>query len=142
MLLARLFRALIRKGAITVIDPQGMWHICDSGVPGPRATIRIHDNATARRLILNPTLEAGEAYMDGTLTIESGTLYDFLDACTANLHHLFDLPLYSAFDRASRVLRGLAQINPVGRSKRNVAQHYDLSGKLYDLFLDTDRQYS
>ncbi|WP_204327859.1 SAM-dependent methyltransferase, partial [Proteus mirabilis] len=28
------------------------------------------------------------------------------------------------------------------RSKRNVAHHYDLSGKLYDLFLDTDRQYS
>ena len=142
MLLARLFRAFIRKGAITMIDPQGMWHICDSGVPGPGATIRIHDNATAGRLILNPTLEAGEAYMDGTPTIKSGTLYDLLDACTANLHHLFDLPLYSAFDRASRVLRGLAQINPVGRSKRNVAHHYDLSGKLYDLFLDTDRQYS
>ena len=28
------------------------------------------------------------------------------------------------------------------RSKRNVAHHYDLSDRLYDLFLDADRQYS
>ncbi|MBC8037824.1 MAG: class I SAM-dependent methyltransferase, partial [Rhizobiales bacterium] len=32
--------------------------------------------------------------------------------------------------------------NPVGKAKANVAHHYDLSGQLYDLFLDRDRQYS
>jgi len=32
--------------------------------------------------------------------------------------------------------------NPIGRSRRNVAHHYDLSTELYDLFLDKDRQYS
>jgi cyclopropane-fatty-acyl-phospholipid synthase len=34
------------------------------------------------------------------------------------------------------------QYNPVGKAKSNVAHHYDLSGSLYDLFLDRDRQYS
>src|SRR5690606_29637441 len=31
---------------------------------------------------------------------------------------------------------------PASRSQRNVAHHYDLSDRLYDLFLDRDRQYS
>lgn len=142
MLLARLFRAFIRKGAVTVIDPRGTRHVCDSGVPGPHATIRIRDAATSRAIIIHPTLEAGEAYMDGRLTIEDGTLYDFLDVCTANLHHLTALPFYGQIDGLFRLLRAAAQVNPVGRSRRNVAHHYDLSGRLYDLFLDEDRQYS
>ncbi len=142
MLLARLFRAFVRRGAVTVIDPRGRRHVCDSGVPGPRAAIRIHDAATARRIITNPTLEVGEAYMDGRLTIEEGSLYSFLDVCTANLHHLLALPFYAQIEGTFRVLRRIAQFNPVDRSRRNVAHHYDLSGRLYDLFLDADRQYS
>ena len=39
-------------------------------------------------------------------------------------------------------MRRLAQHNPIGRAQQNVAHHYDLSGALYDLFLDEDRQYS
>ena len=38
--------------------------------------------------------------------------------------------------------RRLAQFNPAGRARRNVAHHYDLNGRLYSLFLDRDRQYS
>jgi cyclopropane-fatty-acyl-phospholipid synthase len=41
-----------------------------------------------------------------------------------------------------RLLRTLHTYNPIGRAQRNVAHHYDLSGTLYDLFLDADRQYS
>ncbi len=32
--------------------------------------------------------------------------------------------------------------NDANRSRRNVAHHYDLDGRLYALFLDSDRQYS
>src|SRR3546814_14128257 len=48
-----------------------------------------------------------------------------------------------------RIMRGIEnllstvrQVNPAGRSRRHVAHHYDLSDRLYDLFLDRDRQYS
>src|SRR3546814_13414976 len=41
-----------------------------------------------------------------------------------------------------RWLSGLTQLNDAVRSKKNVAHHYDLSDRLYDLFLDADRQYS
>jgi cyclopropane-fatty-acyl-phospholipid synthase len=39
-------------------------------------------------------------------------------------------------------IKRLDQYNPVHKAKKNVAHHYDLSGTLYDLFLDRDRQYS
>ena len=39
-------------------------------------------------------------------------------------------------------MKRIDQYNPVGKAKKNVAHHYDLSGALYDLFLDRDRQYS
>jgi cyclopropane-fatty-acyl-phospholipid synthase len=45
-------------------------------------------------------------------------------------------------DRFGRWMRWLQQYNPRSRSRRNVAHHYDLSDRLYDLFLDRDRQYS
>lgn len=141
MLLAHVLKALVQEGSITVIDAEGHRHVCTGG-PGPKVTIRVHDRATHRRILLNPSLAVGEAYMDGTLTIEDGTLYDFLNICTANLANLYTLPYYRLINAVGQVGRLLTQINPVGRAQRNVAHHYDLSGKLYDLFLDSDRQYS
>ena len=40
------------------------------------------------------------------------------------------------------VLRRIDRINWQAKSRRNVAHHYDLGDRLYDLFLDADRQYS
>ena len=36
----------------------------------------------------------------------------------------------------------LGQFNQAAKARRNVAHHYDLDDRLYDLFLDADRQYS
>jgi cyclopropane-fatty-acyl-phospholipid synthase len=52
------------------------------------------------------------------------------------------MPLARAFSRVGMLTRHRQQANGLRRSRRNVAHHYDLSGKLYDLFLDKDRQYS
>ena len=45
-------------------------------------------------------------------------------------------------NRVRQLTRRVHQYNPVPRSRRNVAHHYDLSDQLYELFLDRDRQYS
>jgi cyclopropane-fatty-acyl-phospholipid synthase len=113
-----------------------------SGAPGPEVTIRLHNRALNRKLFFNPRLYAGEAYMDGALTVEGGTIYDFLDLVSWNMEraprHPFR-PIYAGF---GKFLRGLQQYNPIHRSRANVAHHYDLSERLYELFLDKDRQYS
>jgi cyclopropane-fatty-acyl-phospholipid synthase len=104
--------------------------------------VRLHDKALHYRLALNPYLYLGEAYMDGTLTIEQGSLYDFLSICAINVDRAFEQPLKRVLSAAAKVLRHLHQHNPTRLARAHVAHHYDLSDRLYDLFLDSDRQYS
>jgi len=137
-----ILRSLIREGSLTILDPKGgRKHYGDgSGIP---IIVKIHDRATAWRLLLDPQLEAGEAYMEGCLTIEEGSLYDFLELLFRSMGLK---PLVYPLCRVTESLRGLMrrfdQFNPISRSRRNIEHHYDLSGMLYDQFLDTDRQYS
>jgi len=80
--------------------------------------------------------------MDGTLTIDEGTLFDLVDLLAANLARLPEGFLECLLSGSAGVLRRTHQYNPVSRARRNAAHHYDLSDKLYELFLDQDRQYS
>jgi cyclopropane-fatty-acyl-phospholipid synthase len=105
----------------------------------PHCTVRLHARHLDYTLALNPELSIAEAYMNGLLTIEEGTLYDGLGIAARNFRHFERMRWFSL---VSSVMRRLKQYNPIDRARRNVAHHYDLSGQLYDLFLDSDRQYS
>ena len=141
MLLAPVLARFIRVGRLVVIDAAGRRHVFE-GAPGPAATVRLRDPVLHWKLLLRPRLYVPEAYMDGRLTIEDGTLYDFIEVMAAN----DEAPLSSWAVRLGRagafLLRRLHQYNPVSRARRNAAHHYDLSDQLYELFLDRDRQYS
>jgi cyclopropane-fatty-acyl-phospholipid synthase len=141
MMLSRFLRAVIKSGDLCLLDHKGRdWRFGDG--TAPHVSVQIHDRATQWQLILNPQLSVGEAYMRGTLTIERGTLYDFLDLAARNLEYVQAHPVQAIYGAISRALRRLQQHNPIGKAQRNVAHHYDLSDDLYDLFLDEDRQYS
>jgi cyclopropane-fatty-acyl-phospholipid synthase len=141
MLFWEFARRVLTSGRLAIIDADGCRHVA-GGTEGPRATIRLHDRALHRRLALNPFLHIGEAYMEGTLSVEEGSLYDFMDICAVNSHRAFAHPFGRALNFGHSLLRRLHQHNPVRRAQANVAHHYDLSDQLYDLFLDRDRQYS
>jgi cyclopropane-fatty-acyl-phospholipid synthase len=137
-----ILRRLITIGRLTVIWPNGARTIY-AGEDGPAASLRLRDKRTIRRLVLNPALEAGEAYMAGSVDVEEGSIYDLLDLVLLNLQRNPGChPLLRGREWLAAVGRRLAQYNPAGRSRRNVAHHYDLNGRLYSLFLDRDRQYS
>jgi cyclopropane-fatty-acyl-phospholipid synthase len=141
MLFVDLLRRLIRQGQLTLIDADGRRH--DIGrPPGRAATIRIHDRRLYKALFLRPRFTIGQAFMDGTLTVEDGTIYDFLMLAMANIEAAPPSPLSPLWTGPGKIIRRLHQHNPLSRARRNVAHHYDLSGELYDLFLDSDRQYS
>jgi cyclopropane-fatty-acyl-phospholipid synthase len=131
---------LVEHGTLTFIWPDGKQYVFGAG--GPRATARLHGWWTPWTVGLRPELAFGEAYMDGRLTVEEGTIADVLEILISNMGTR-DLP---ANMRAWRLLRHLyrsiSQFNPATRARKNVAHHYDLSAALYDLFLDADRQYS
>jgi cyclopropane-fatty-acyl-phospholipid synthase len=141
MLLSHLLHHVVRRGSLRVIDAGGAMHTF-SGDPGPQITIRLHTRALEWQLFLHPRLKLGEAFMNGTLTVEDASIYDFLDLMASNMAVApanVLTPLYNGFGRAFRVFQ---QYNPLHRARRNVAHHYDLSDTLYELFLDADRQYS
>jgi len=140
MLVYTLFSRIIRDGTLTVIDSAGRRETYGQGPPA--VTLRLRDRRTELRLLSNPKLAMGEAYMDGRLEIESGCLYDLLAICARNLENLESLPGQRVVEAVSSFLRPLHTFNPMSRARRNVAHHYDLSGALYDHFLDPDRQYS
>ena len=142
MLVARVLRRLIRIGSLILVDANGVRHEI-IGAPGPRVTIRLTDKALHRRLLLDPYLAVGEAYMNGTLIIEEGTLEDLLDVLLINEDDASQRELaFRINDWVGRRLRWIHQHNPAGLARKHVAHHYDLSDTLYDLFLDRDRQYS
>jgi cyclopropane-fatty-acyl-phospholipid synthase len=137
-----IFRRLITVGGLTVLWPDGSQALY-AGTEGPKATLRLHDQRTIRRLVLNPSLGLGEAYMSGSLSVEDGSVYDLLDVMLANVENKpAGHPVLRLREHLAAIVRRVAQYNPAGRARRNVAHHYDLNGRLYSLFLDRDRQYS
>src|SRR5208282_4436643 len=141
MLLRHLLKRIIGSGTLKVFDGRGRTHLFGDG-QAPFSAIRLHDPALHYKLFYNPSLYTGEAYMDGTLTIEEGDLYGFLEIVLYNLNRMERLPAQFKSNLMERPLRPLRTFNPIERAKRNAAHHYDLSNALYDLFLDKDRQYS
>jgi cyclopropane-fatty-acyl-phospholipid synthase len=142
MLLTRLLSRAISLGRLRLIDANGRRHDFQGAGPGPSSTMRLHDKALHWKLVVRPYLYFPEAYMDGTLTIEEGNLYDLLDLFALNGRAIDTHPLVRFGERVNQILRRLHQYNPVPRAQKNVAHHYDLSDQLYELFLDRDRQYS
>lgn len=140
LLLLRLLRRVIRKGTLVVSMPDGRSYRFGRGEPF--VSVRIAGWGTAWRLFLDPELTLGEAYMDGALVLDEGSIYDLLDLCFSNLGPAGGQQLQRAQNLLRHIGRRLAQHNPISVSRANVAHHYDLSDTLYDLFLDAGRQYS
>jgi cyclopropane-fatty-acyl-phospholipid synthase len=129
----------IRRGAMTFTAASGLKFTCGDGTGRP-VSVRFLSTQTERRILLNPKLALGEAYMDGTFVVEDGSIADALAI-------LLDQPeMVPRWARVQWWLRYLArhirQFNARGRARDNVAHHYDLDGRLYSLFLDADKQYS
>ncbi|MHA1538601.1 MAG: class I SAM-dependent methyltransferase [Alphaproteobacteria bacterium] len=135
------FTRIFKSGLLTVIDADGRSHEFGDG-KGPRSTMRLHDRWMHWKLLINPHLYVGEGYMDGDITFEDSTLYDFLELVGHNAASLNRRHAGIFWQLLTNAARRAQQRNLPGRARRNVAHHYDLNGMLYDLFLDRDRQYS
>ncbi len=144
-LLHAVLTRLIRVGRFTVRFPNGQTEIYGPDTPssaGPSAGVTLADWATARRLLTNPALEFGEAYVDGRLQPLDCTLPHLMDLLFANLSAGGRHPALAIRRRLARWHRAMFGANHAPRARRNAAHHYDLNGRLYSLFLDRDRQYS
>lgn len=136
-----LLNFMIRDGALEIEDAAGKVFVVGDGSE-PKVRIKIHKRALEWTLLLNPPVKMAEAYMDGSFTIEKGDIAGFTEVVAKNYSHLEAHWMVKLAFRLQRQARWFKQYNPIGKAQKNVAHHYDLSGRLYDLFLDRDRQYS
>jgi cyclopropane-fatty-acyl-phospholipid synthase len=136
----------IKRGQLTVHRPGKPPRTF--GTPDPEmghVELTFADNEVERQLVTDPGLGAAELFMDGRLQIANDDILPLLQLATANDKYEERRGALKA-SRGTRALGAIKhridRINMERRSKRNVAHHYDLSARLYDLFLDKDRQYS
>jgi cyclopropane-fatty-acyl-phospholipid synthase len=129
----------VQRGSITFVTASGMTFTCGDGTGEP-VRVRLTTKEVTRQLLLDPEMSFGEAYTDGTMVVERGSIADLLAIL---LDQPDVMPRWAKLQWWLRYLvRNIQQFNPRGRSKNNVARHYDLDGRLYSLFLDSDKQYS
>ena len=143
MLFDRFMKSMIHEGQLEV-EIAGSAPKC-FGVAdraGKPVRIWLKDRATARAIARNPALGAAEAYMDGRLRVPDDDIWPVLDLVGHNIRWDWSNKNRVRLWRSTRWLDAILPRNDGTRAKANVAHHYDLSDRLYALFLDTDWQYS
>ena len=142
MQLASFLNKLIKDDGFILIDANTIKYIIGNPKKEKPIILRLLDKKLHYKLLFYPDLYFGEAYADGTLKIENGSLTDFLEITAKNIGR----NKINIFAKLLNSLRGtyryLTNFNFVKKSKTNVTHHYDISDELYDLFLDSKRQYS
>jgi len=113
-----------------------------AGAPGPEVAMQFHTSDLPRKLVLTTDMAVGEGYMNGDLTLAGDDLRGFFAFLAMNTDRSDHLWWRRSAHHVRKARRRFDQWNPAHRARENVAHHYDLSARLYDLFLDEDRQYS
>ena len=133
---------LIKIDGFVLVDANRKEYTVGKPIKTPAIKIKLLDKSLHYKLLFLPDLYFGEAYMDGSLVIENGTLTEFLEIAMQNIGRN-ELNNYSKIiKKVTGTYRYLTNFNFISKSRENVAHHYDISEKLYDLFLDESRQYS
>jgi cyclopropane-fatty-acyl-phospholipid synthase len=142
-LIGRLIDKLLTKGRITLITPGKTPQTCGSG-GGKHLTVRFMDRKVAFDILRSPRLGLGEAYMDGRLVVEDGTILDLMRMIVSSnrWEDMGEGRKALRKGKAGRTIKRMLLPNNLRRARKNVAHHYDLKDDLYELFLDADKQYS
>ncbi len=142
MQLVSFLNKLFKEDGFILIDANSKKYIIGNPKKKIPIALKLLDKKLHYKLLFYPDLYFGEAYTDGTLKIENGSLTDFLEMTMKNIGR----NEINIFGKILKKIRGtyryLTNFNIAKKSKDNVAHHYDISDDLYDLFLDPKRQYS
>ena len=143
MLVARLFSKIYKEGGIILIDSTGQKFICGNPDLKKPLTVKFLNKNLNWKLLINPDLSFPEAYMNGEIKFENGSLLDFLNLTFKNLGRgeINNSSYY--IKKILHIWRFFTNYNLPLKSRKNVEHHYDIGEDLYNLFLDKKhRQYS
>ena len=140
-LIDMLLGKILTQGQLTIIGHDGKRTTYGPG-GGKSLTIRVTDPRVLFNIARNPRLGLGEAYMDGRLTVEDGSILDLMKMIVGANRWESKAGGRAAMNKGKSKWKALFRRNPADVSRRNVAHHYDIGNDLYRLFLDDDLQYS
>jgi cyclopropane-fatty-acyl-phospholipid synthase len=147
-LLNKLLGKLIRKGELIITDYDGKDYRFGSGNSdgAPPLHIRLTHPKAARHIATYPQVGAGEAFMWGWLTVDAPhDIRDMILFVTEQAKAHGDAALQPQTPLKRLIQKAGARIdslNPKGKARKNAEHTYNLTRRLYELFLDTDRQYT
>ena len=85
MYLVNFLNTLIKKKGFILIDASNRKYIIGKPSTEKPITLKILDKKLHNKLLLHPDLYFGEAYADGSIKIENGSLTDFLEIALENI---------------------------------------------------------
>ena len=142
MKLINFLNDLFKEDGFILIDYNSNRYVIGKPLKEIPIELQLLDKSLHKKLLFHPDLYFGEAYTNGSLRLRNGTLTEFLDIAFKNIGRA-DINIYGkTLNKIKGTLKYLTSFNKIIKSKQNVAHHYDISEKLYDLFLDKKRQYS
>ncbi len=140
--ISKIYNKLIKEDGFILVDANKKKYVIGKPEKENPIKIRLLDKKLNFKLIFFPALYFGEAYTNGSIKIENGNLTEFLNIIFKNFGRGKITNFDYILNKITGTYRFLTNFNLISKSKKNVAHHYDISEKLYDLFLDHKRQYS
>ncbi|WP_348761261.1 cyclopropane-fatty-acyl-phospholipid synthase family protein [uncultured Salinisphaera sp.] len=133
----KLFDRFVKRGTLVVSIGDREQSRYGSGEP--IAHVHLKHRRVVARLLADPEMAFGEAYVDGDWWPGDGGLAKVFELYFANAEHMGSSRFTTL---ARRALRGVLEVNGRLRSVRNVTHHYDIDNDLFQRFLDPEMQYS
>jgi len=146
-LLNQLLSRVVRKGRLVITDYDGKVYEYGPAPDGPETIkVRLTDKGAAYHIARYPQVGAGEAYMDGRMVIEPPhDIRDLVLFVTANGKKDGGVAFHAkgpVRKFGQKLLAKLDSFNPPEKASKNAKHTYNLTRRLYELFLDEDRQYT
>ena len=125
MQLARFLNSVFKNGGFILRDAYLKDYIIGNPNSNP-IILKILNKKLHYKLLFHPDLYFGEAYTNGEIVIENGSLTDFLDLALMNFGR-GELNFFSyLINRLRGSYRYLTNFNFIKKSKMNVSHHYDM----------------
>ena len=85
MSLVNFLNNLIKYDGFELIDANSKKYVIGNPMREKPVVLKLLDQKLMQKLLINPDLYFGEAYMDGSLLIKNGTITEFLDLAFRNI---------------------------------------------------------
>ena len=118
MYLARFWNSIIKEDGFIIEDANGKKYIIGSPKKKKSITLRLLEKSLNYKLLFHPDLYLGEAYTNGKVIIENGTLTEFLNIVLINISRNQINIFSKLINKVKGSYRYLTKFNFANKSKK------------------------